>query len=222
MSKITVTVGQFLLMSETHLKMLASQGITVGISDTDRVQPKVDNKQTVVATTTVDSKPSTKGGKKSKKVASKEAKKNSTKGGKAKKELAFGKVNVGDFFKVINLKTNKTSNIGKAKEVSEADVTTTSGRLFKKANCVAITEASYNKLQKKFGKKENKLPADVYKTVYMRYLASQGKITEQELNAAVDNAERRSELCKQFKDTVQFNNDMASKFLAEHSAKAAA
>lgn len=240
---IALTLGQFLLMSEAHLKALASQGIQIAISDYAPQPVKVEStanavkseivKDNSTTTTTKGSsnkpaktKQTTKGGKKLTK-GKKAANNNEVETDKSK--VAYGKVKKDDYFKVINLKTNEVVHVGKAKSVSVKDdmISTKGGKKWKLSNCVAINRKTYLKLKESLKKAtkgdtdkkstSKKLSPTDYKVVYAAYLAKQGKINADEVAKAKDNAEFRSELYHKFSKELPLTNAEALKLFAELS-----
>lgn len=210
---------EFKMMSETHLKVLAMQGIEIVINDlvdnttSNKVAytKKVDNK--VVENANKVSKASTKG-------------KKSTKGRKTTKDkkLIFGKVKVGGFAKCINKKDDKVVYVGKIKSIDLNDNTVdfTSGKKWAKENCVAIGETEFKRLKKSLKIKDstNWLAPKDYKAIYAYNLFKLGKITEDDFTKANADENYSTELYQKFKTEVKLNNAEAMKILAENSAKA--
>ena len=225
---ITLTLGQYLLMSEAHIKNLVAQGYSLSVADEISKQPTVSQpkveqpKATKVAYTKPVSKANN-------------TKQTSTKGAtKPTKALAFGKVKVGDYFKVVVDKDGKqtTTRIGKADSIDKNDkiVWVKNGddkKGFALEKCVPISKAEYGKLKKKLKVSEaktkvstsTKLAPKDYKVVYCYNLTKLGKITEEEFAKAKADDAVASELYKKFKDEVKLANSDAIKLLAENSAK---
>jgi len=147
------------------------------------------------------------------------------------KPLGFGKVKVGDYFKVVVDKDGKatTTRVGKANKIDTKDkiLTATNGKKFALEKCITISKAEYGKLSKKLKVSEakpavstsTKLTAKDYKVVYCFNLTKLGKITEEEFSKAKTDDQVASELYKKFKDEVKLSNSEAIKLLAENSAK---
>ena len=147
------------------------------------------------------------------------------------KANAFGKVKVGDYFKVVVDKDGKptTTRIGKADKVDLKDkiLTATNGKKFALEKCITVSKAEYGKLKKKLKVSEakepvstaTKLTAKDYKVVYCFNLTKLGKITDEEFAKAKTDDAVASELYKKFKGEVKLANSEAIKLLAEKSAK---
>lgn len=232
-NKILLTLSQYLVMSETHIKNLVAQGLEIVI--VDNANPTVNTVEAPVATPAYQHKvdnSSNNVGKTTKKPAKADSKKSSTAKADNKPTISYGNVKANDYFKVINKSTNKVIAVGKAKSVSKADkiVTTKGGKKISLDNCVAINRPTYNKLKKSLKANEVKTekkssssrltPTD-YKVVYAAYLEKQGKITADEVAKAKDSAEYRAELYHQFSKELPLTNAEALKLFAELSDKTA-
>lgn len=225
---ISLTEGQFLLMSEAHIKVLASQGYQISIVKDNAHNSIEDRKPSSFNKVETKNKPvnAPKSNNKSKKSSKKTSNKNTTKGSKdsnkSKNKLNFGKVKKDDYFKVFNLNTNKVCAVGKAVEVKDKIAYTIVDGDLKKGydldHCVAIDKKEFGKLSKKFSKKTTKLsPAD-YKVVYSKYLLDLGKITQEEFAKAKDSNDVAKELYTKYKAEVKLSNAKALEILAKNSS----
>lgn len=229
---ITLTLGQFLLLGETQSKILAMQGYQINIvndvnnSIEDRKPTSFSKTETTPTVAAV--KNSSKNTKSSKKTDDKPT----TKGSKdSTKKLDFGKVKVGDYFKVFNFNTNKVCNVGKAKEVNKNEkivysvVDGTLKKGFALENCVAISAKEYGKLKKSLGltkgKKEPKVSTSKRLnehdyTVVLAHLAKQQK-AEIDLVDLANNSQNPKDL-KDIRD--QIHKDLPDlKLTAEQAVK---
>ena len=151
MSKISLTLGQFLTLSETQAKILVSQGyeIVIGSETSKPTVAKATEQSKVVAKTTTP--------KPTKKVVNNNTSSTTKSSAKTSKPtLTFGKVKVGDYFKVykIDFKTKQPIEIvavGKATKVANKIVSTKGGKKYAIENCVVITKITYTKLKKELG-----------------------------------------------------------------------
>lgn len=232
--KISLTFGQFSMMSETHLKYLVSQGMEVVIED--NAQPKVVNTTSnyTVAKAT-DNKTSSLKKSNTKPAAKAANNKKSTASKGSNETLAFGKVKAKQHFACYNLKDKNNPVLAKVGYAVKVDnkakiVYAVYGKNDKKGfaleNCVAITKQKYDKLKSKFGVKTDsksnpkvststKLTATDYKAVYAFNLKKLGKITDEEFAKANSDPAVATELYKKFSSEVKLLNADALKLFAE-------
>ena len=199
-----------------------------GIEDTTVAAVKDSSKQASFSKTETKNSTASKGSKddkSSKKTSTTKGSKDNT------KKLDFGKVKVGDYFKVFNLTANKVSNVGKAKEVDKKDkivysvVNGTEKKGFALECCVAITAKEYGKLKKSLGltkgKKEPKVSTSKRLnehdyTVVLAHLAKQ-KNADIDLVDLANNTESPKDL-KDIRD--QIHKDLPDlKLTAEQAVK---
>lgn len=202
-----------------------------GIEDTTVAAVKNSSKQNSFSKTETKNSTASKGSKDTK-TSKKSDDKPTTKGSKdSTKKLDFGKVKVGDYFKVFNFNTNKVCNVGKAKEVNKNEkivysvVDGTLKKGFALENCVAISAKEFGKLKKSLGltkgKKEPKVSTSKRLnehdyTVVLAHLAKQQK-AEIDLVDLANNSQNPKDL-KDIRD--QIHKDLPDlKLTAEQAVK---
>jgi len=233
----------FTMMSETHLKFLAMQGIAVEITDGD-YNTTSNEVAKPVSKNTASNKVEQAVKNNSKSKSSAKSKKNSKAGkttGNKKPELAFGKnIKVGNFVKVLNLKDHKLVNCGKVKslggkiednEVDTRFVELTSGKKYALNHVISISESEFKKLAKtrkgvakQKAKKEastsTKLTSKDYKKCYAKHLLNLGKITEGDFNQVIKDDNALSELYHLYAESdepVKLSNADALKIFADNA-----